>query len=203
MCTLQQEGCHNINWVSPAHVMPQLLEALPEAIERGLALPLVYNTNGYDGPEALALLDGIVDVYMPDFKIWSPKDAELLLTAGNYGEIARESLLEMHRQVGDLVIGQDGLARRGLLIRHLVLPGSLGETREILHWIAENLGGNTYVNLIDQYRPANRACDFDHLSQPLSSAEFRQALQVAREFGLHRLDRQPASKSMPLGGPGR
>jgi putative pyruvate formate lyase activating enzyme len=190
MVSLQMEGCHNINWVSPAHVMPQLLEALSEAIERGLNLPLVYNTNGYDGLEALALLDGIVDIYMPDFKIWSPKDTEMLLTASDYAEAARRSVLEMHRQVGDLQIGPDGLARRGLLLRHLVLPGLLEGTREILRWIAENLGGNTYINLMDQYRPANRACEFDHISRPLSLSEFHQAVQMAREFGLQRLDSQ-------------
>jgi len=173
----------------PAPGRPQILEALPQAIEGGLDLPLVYNTNGYDAPEALGLLDGIVDIYMPDFKLWSPEVCERLLTARDYGEVARQALLEMHRQVGDLVIDASGLARRGLLIRHLVMPGQLDETREILRWIAENLGTNTYINVMAQYRPANRAYEFEEIAHPVSHAEFQQAVQIARQFGLNRLDR--------------
>jgi putative pyruvate formate lyase activating enzyme len=189
MLALQKAGCHNVNWVSPAHVVPQILEALPQAVEGGLDLPLVYNTNGYDTPEALALLDGIVDIYMPDFKLWSPDACGRLLTARDYGEVARRALLEMHRQVGDLEIDSSGLARRGLLIRHLVMPHQLDETRQVLRWIAQNLGTNTYINLMNQYRPANRARQFEEISLPLSHAEFQEALQVARQLGLHRLDR--------------
>jgi len=188
MLYLQAQGCHNINWVTPEHVVPQILEALPQAVAEGLSLPIVYNTSAYDSEKCLALLDGIVDIYMPDFKFWSAEAAREFLKAADYPEIARRSILEMHRQVGDLQIDSDGLARRGLLIRHLVMPDMLDETRNILKWIADNLGPNTYINLMAQYRPAYRAADYDRINRPITSHEYRQAVEYAEQIGLKRLD---------------
>ena len=187
---LQARGCHNLNLVTPEHVVPQALEALAVAIERGLALPIVYNTGAYDALESLALLDGIVDIYMPDFKLWTEERSRAYLKAKDYPEVARAAIREMHRQVGPLVIGADGLARRGLLIRHLVMPGCLEETRSILAWVASELGPDTYVNLMDQYRPAGLVGPgrYAELNRRLGGAEFRQAWQMARELGLQRLD---------------
>ncbi len=154
MLHLQGMECHNINLVTPEHVVPQILEALLLAIEQGLRLPLVYNTGAYGSLESIQLMNGIVDVYMPDFKLWNPETARRYLRAPNYPEAARRIIREMHRQVGPLVFDEKGLAVRGLLIRHLVMPGLAEETREILQWIAHELGPDTYVNLMDQYRPA-------------------------------------------------
>ncbi|MDK1292895.1 MAG: radical SAM protein, partial [Actinomycetota bacterium] len=156
MLTLQSMGCHNINFVTPEHVVPQVLEALPIAVESGLTLPIVYNTSAYDALESLAWLDGIVDIYMPDFKFWSPERARAYMKAADYPEAARAAVKEMHRQVGPLVMDADGLAQRGVLLRHLVMPGLLDETRSILEWIAEELGTDTYVNLMAQYYPAGK-----------------------------------------------
>jgi len=191
MLSLQATGCHNVNWVTPEHVVPQVLEALPAAVAGGLRVPIVYNTSGYDAEECLGLLDGIVDIYMPDMKLWSPETCRDLLKAADYPDVARRGLLEMHRQVGDLQLDSQGIARRGLLIRHLVMPGLLDETKQILRWIAENLGPNTYINLMAQYRPAHKACDFEKISRPITSAEYRQAVKYARELGLNRLDKRP------------
>lgn len=196
MLDLQRQGCHNINLVSPGHLVPQLVEALSMAIDAGLRLPVVYNTSGYDAPEALELMDGLVDIYMPDFKFWSPGLAERYTMAPEYPEVTRNALREMHRQVGPLSVGDDGLARRGLLIRHLVMPGQLDETRAILTWIAEELGRDSYVNLMDQYFPAGRvgAADprrpsrFPELNRVLEGNEFEEALAVARGVGLTRVD---------------
>jgi putative pyruvate formate lyase activating enzyme len=156
MITLQERGCHNINFVTPEHVVPQVLEAIAEAASLGLDLPIVYNTSAYDALESLVLMDGIVDLYMPDFKYWSAERSRTYMKAEDYPEAARTAIREMHRQVGTLVVGADGLARRGLIIRHLVMPGCLDETRSILEWIAAELGPDTYVNLMDQYRPAGK-----------------------------------------------
>ena len=191
MLALQERGCHNINLVTPEHVVPQVLEAVAVAAEGGLTLPLVYNTSGYDALESLARLDGVVDVYMPDFKLWNERRSRAWLKAADYPEVARAAIGEMHRQVGDLVIGADGLARRGLLIRHLVMPGCLDETRAILEWIAGELGPNTYVNLMDQYRPSGKVNRERHpeLSQRLAPGEYRAALGIAEGLRL-RLDRR-------------
>ncbi|MGW8267996.1 MAG: radical SAM protein, partial [Longimicrobiales bacterium] len=153
MLRLQEMGCHNINFVTPEHVVPQLLEALVLAAEEGLRLPLVYNTSAYDSLESLRLLDGIVDIYMPDLKLFDAELCRRYLKAEDYPEVARAALREMHGQVGPLQIGEDGLARRGVLIRHLVMPGLPEETRAILSWIARELGHDTYVNVMGQYRP--------------------------------------------------
>lgn len=190
MLELQARGCHNINLVTPEHVVPQIVEALPIAIERGLRLPIVYNTSAYDSLESLELMEGLVDIYMPDFKYWDPAKARKYLKAEDYPEAARRAILEMHRQVGDLVFDENGLALRGVLVRHLVMPGALDDTREILRWIAENLGRDTYVNIMDQYHPAGLVNEtrYPELNRPITAEEYQTALRYAREFGLWRLD---------------
>jgi putative pyruvate formate lyase activating enzyme len=188
MLELQAIGCHNINWVTPEHVVPQILEALPLAIDEGLTLPLVYNTSGYDSPDSLALMDGIVDVYMPDFKLWSSELARRYLAKRDYPEVARHSLRDMHRQVGDLVLDEHGMARRGLIVRHLVMPGLLAETEALLRFIADELGPDTYVNVMAQYYPAGRTGEFPEIDRHLYRAEFTRALELAEELGLRRLD---------------
>ncbi len=190
MLSLQQLGCHNVNFVTPEHVVPQVLEAIAIAADAGLTLPIVYNTSAYDSMESLELLDGVVDIYMPDFKFWSPELSRDYLKAEDYPEAARSAIAEMHRQVGFLKIDADGLATRGVLIRHLVMPGCLDDTRAILEWIAGELGTDTYINLMDQYRPAGRVCAerYPEIDRALLSAEFRKAHEIAAGLGLLRLD---------------
>ncbi len=197
MLSLQRMGCHNINFVTPEHVVPQVLEALPLAVEGGLSLPIVYNTSAYDALESLAWLDGIVDIYMPDFKFWSAERARTYMKAADYPDAARAAIKEMHRQVGPLIVGADGLAQRGLLLRHLVMPGCLDETRSILEWIADELGPDTYVNLMAQYYPAGKvsAERYPELDRGLDDGEFEEAQWIADELGLRRLDeRRPHAK---------
>jgi putative pyruvate formate lyase activating enzyme len=189
MLALQRQGCHNINFVTPSHVVPQILAALEIAASRGLNVPLVYNSGGYDLPETLELLDGVIDIYMPDFKFWDPEIARKTCTAADYPEVARQALKEMHRQVGDLVINADGIAGRGLLVRHLVMPGGMADTRQVMHFIVQEVSPRTYVNVMSQYRPCGRAHEVPGLEAPLSAAEYRRALQEAREEGITRLDR--------------
>jgi len=184
MLRLQELGCHNINFVTPSHVVPQILEALVVAAGRGLRLPLVYNTGGYDRLETLRWLDGIVDIYMPDFKFWSPETARELAKATDYPEVARAAIKEMHRQVGDLVLDERGLARRGLLVRHLVMPGGMNETREILRFLAREVSPHTFVNVMPQYRPEGLASRYPAIARPLATREFRQAEKIAGEEGL-------------------
>jgi len=154
MLDLQDRGCHNINFVTPEHVVPQLVEALAVAIEAGLRLPIVYNTSAYDSISSLKLMEGLVDIYMPDFKFWTRESARRLAKAKDYPDRAREAIAEMHRQVGDLCTTPDGLACRGLLVRHLVMPGQTDESREIFRWLADEISTDTYVNIMGQYRPA-------------------------------------------------
>ena len=189
MLTLQARGCHNINLVTPEHVVPQVLEALAIAVDGGLDLPIVYNTSAYDSVASLALMAGVVDIYMPDFKLWSPERAQRWLMAEDYPEAARGALRAMHRQVGDLVVDSAGIARRGLLIRHLVMPGALDETKAILRWIAEELSPRSYVNLMDQYHPAGKVAGgrFPELDRRITSAEYGEARAYAVSLGL-RLD---------------
>jgi len=188
MLELQAQGCHNINFVTPEHVAPQIVEALPFAIEGGLRLPLVYNTSGYDSMESLALLDGLVDIYMPDFKYWHSEMARKYSRAPDYPEVARRALKEMHRQVGNLVIAHNGLALRGLLIRHLVMPEDVAGTRTVMRWIADELPPETYVNVMDQYHPAAKDSRSDHaeINRRLTPSEFDRALDAARHAGLGR-----------------
>jgi putative pyruvate formate lyase activating enzyme len=190
MLRLQAQGCHNINFVTPSHQVPMLLAALPHAIAGGLRLPLVYNTGGYDSLATLRLLDGIIDIYMPDFKFWDEGLASSLCNAPDYPEVARQALQEMHRQVGDLVLDEHGVAYRGLLVRHLVLPDDLAGTREIMQFLAQEISPHTYVNVMGQYRPCGRAYEHPSLGRFLSPEEHRAAQQVAREAGLTRLDQR-------------
>jgi putative pyruvate formate lyase activating enzyme len=188
MLELQAIGCYNINWVTPEHVVPQILEALPLAVDGGLRLPIVYNTSAYDSAESLACMDGVVDVYMPDFKLWTSELARRYLAKRDYPEVARDSVREMHRQVGDLVLDEHGMARRGLLVRHLVMPGLLAETEAILRFIVSELGPGTYVNVMAQYYPAGRTGEFPEIDRHLYRTEFERALELADELGLRRLD---------------
>ena len=188
MLALQQQGCHNINFVTPSHVVPQILAALEIAIQHGLNVPLVYNSGGYDRPATLKLLEDVFDIYMPDFKFWDREIAENACQAGNYAEIACKALKEMHRQVGDLVTDDAGIAQRGLIIRHLVLPGGVAGTREIMRFIAREISTRSYVNIMAQYRPCGRAAEIKELDTFLSPSDYRRALQDAAEEGITRLD---------------
>lgn len=194
MLELQEHGCHNVNFVTPEHVVPQVVEAIAVAVDRGLRVPIVYNTSAYDALDSLRLMDGLVDIYMPDFKVWSVASSRRWLLAADYPETARRSIREMHRQVGTLTFSDDGLARRGLLLRHLVMPGGLDETRAILSWVAEELGPETYVNLMGQYHPAGRVSDdrYPEINRRLESGELAEARRIATELGLSRLDRRAA-----------
>ncbi len=190
MIRLQEMGCHNINFVTPEHVVPQIVEALPYAIEMGLRVPLVYNTSAYDSLESLRVMEGLVDIYMPDFKLWTPERSRKYLLASNYPEVARQTIAEMHRQVGELKVDEDGLAVRGVLVRHLVMPGLLDETREILRWLA-GLSRDTYVNIMDQYYPAWKAKTdprYAEINRRVFRREMEEAFRMAREAGLWRFD---------------
>ncbi len=193
MIGLQKEGCHNINFVTPSHVVPQILAALPPAIERGLRLPLVYNSSGYDEVDTLRLLEGVVDIYMPDFKFWSGDSAGRYCKAPDYPRKARAAIEEMHRQVGDLVIDEQGVARRGLLVRHLVMPGGPGETAEIMKFLAL-LSPNTYVNVMEQYRPCYLAHKYPPIDRSLTHEEYKEAVFLARKAGLQRLAESPLTR---------
>jgi putative pyruvate formate lyase activating enzyme len=192
MLALQTQGCHNINWVTPEHVVPQILEALPLAVAGGLRLPIVYNTSAYDSLDSLRLMDGVVDVYMPDFKVWSQPAARRYLRRPDYAEVAREAVKEMAHQVGPLVVDSDGLARRGLLVRHLVMPGMLEETEAVLRFVAEELGPETYVDLMAQYYPAGLVGKsgrdgYGEIDRHLYREEYLQAVDIGHGLGL-RLD---------------
>jgi len=189
MLTLQTKGCHNINLVSPTHVVPQILEALELAVESGLHLPLVYNSGGYDSLETLRILDGIVDIYMPDMKYSDEETAKELSGIENYPQVNKTAVKEMYRQVGDLQISQDGIAERGLLIRHLVLPHGLAGTEEIVNFIANEISPNTYVNIMAQYHPCYKAFQIPSLSRQISPLEFQEAVELAHQAGLNRLDK--------------
>ena len=188
MLELQALGCHNINFVTPEHVVPQVVEALPIAIEGGLRLPIVYNTSGYDSLESLRLLDGLVDIYMPDFKFWSAHQAERYSKAADYVDTVKEGLKEMQRQVGDLTLDERGLARRGLLVRHLVMPGGVAGTREIMRFLAREISENVYVNVMDQYRPAFKTDRYPEIHRRTMGEEHQLALEIAREEGIRRID---------------
>jgi len=188
MLELQRLGCHNINFVTPSHVVAQIIAAVCNAAQRGLAVPLVYNTGGYDSLEALALLDGIVDIYMPDMKYGDSARARKYSKARDYVEVNRSAVKEMHRQVGDLVLDGHGVARRGLLVRHLVLPRGIAGTADVLRFLATEVSRETYLNVMDQYRPCYRADEYPAVDRPLSQEEYREALMLAEQEGLRRLD---------------
>ncbi|MHA1598248.1 MAG: radical SAM protein [Alphaproteobacteria bacterium] len=188
MLDLQIQGAHNINLVSPSHAVAQILGAVQMAAEDGLRLPLVYNTGGYDSPEALKLLNGVIDIYLSDMKYGSSDIARKYSKIRDYVMVNRVAVKEMHAQVGDLVIDGDGVARRGLLVRHLILPGDLGDTDTVLKFVAENISPATYVNLMTQYRPGFQTGDYPELDHRPSIGDFREAQEAALRLGLTRLD---------------
>lgn len=188
MMNLQSLGCHNINFVSPTHFVPQILKALPEAIEQGLSVPLVYNTGGYDSVKTLELLDGLFDIYMPDFKYGDTQIAEKYSQAKDYPEKARLAILEMHRQVGDLILDDRHIAVKGLLVRHLVLPSGLAGTRDIMRFLAAEVSPMTYVNIMAQYYPCGDIPPGSPLFRRITQKEYDQAIEIAREEGITRLD---------------
>jgi putative pyruvate formate lyase activating enzyme len=188
MLELQEDGCHNVNLVSPSHVVAQIIAAVEIAARKGLRLPLVYNTGGYDSFEALQLLDGIVDIYMPDMKYGDSALARKYSKVRDYVAANRQAVKEMHRQVGDLVVDERGIAQRGLLVRHLVLPDNIAGTDDVLEFLAEDVSPNTYVNLMDQYRPCYRADEYPELDRSITRAEYEAALASARRHGITRLD---------------
>lgn len=185
MLQLQKRGCHNINVVTPTHYIPHIIQALDTAASKGLRIPLVYNTGGYEDPEIIEKLDGIVDIYLPDFKYWESEIAGKYSSgAENYPLYAKEALIEMNRQVGTVVLDGEGIMQRGLMIRHLVLPNNISGTDKVLKWIAGNLPRETYVNLMAQYAPHHRANEFPELNRRLFREEYDQAVKWAREAGL-------------------
>jgi putative pyruvate formate lyase activating enzyme len=190
MLNLQAQGCHNINFVTPSHVVAQIIAAVHIASQKGLRLPLVYNTGGYDSPEALALLDGIIDIYMPDMKYGGSSIARKYSKVRNYVEVNFAAVKEMHRQVGDLQLDENGIAQRGLLVRHLVLPGHLAGTDAVLAFLAEQVSTNTYLNLMDQYHPCYRADENAPLDRRLTREEYQETLALAKKYGLMRLDHE-------------
>jgi putative pyruvate formate lyase activating enzyme len=190
MLRLQEAGCHNINLVSPTHVVPQIIAAVLIAVQAGLRLPLVYNSGGYDSLEMLALLDGIVDIYMPDMKYGDDDTARRYSKVPRYVEVNQAAVREMQRQVGDLQLDEQGIARRGLLVRHLVLPNQLAGTEKVLQFLAEEISKSVYLNLMDQYHPAYQAGNYEELNRPITTQEYQQALAAARRWGLMRLDQR-------------
>ena len=202
---LQTQGCHNVNFVTPEHVVPQVVEALAVAIPRGLRTPIVYNTSAFDALSSLRLMEGLVDIYMPDFKFWHRESARRLCKAKSYPEVARAAIREMHRQVGDLRFGPDGLARRGLLVRHLVMPGQTDETAAIMKWLAEEVSPDTYVNVMGQYRPEYEVgkigrdgrAKYAEIDRRPTRQEWQDACAAARDAGLWRFDERTSPASAP------
>jgi putative pyruvate formate lyase activating enzyme len=186
MLSLQGMGCHNINFVSPTHVVPQIMEALVLAVEKGLTIPLVYNCGGYESVDILRLLDGVVDIYMPDVKYMDAEAGRSLSRVAGYPDAVKEALVEMHRQVGDLKTDPGGVARRGLLIRHLVLPGGLAGTAEAMRFIVSELSKDSYVNIMNQFRPTYRAKRVKTINRSVTSDEMRDAREIARTEGIWR-----------------
>jgi putative pyruvate formate lyase activating enzyme len=189
MLGLQSQGCHNINFVSPSHVVPQILAGLLIAAQAGLRLPLVYNTGGFDSLKTLALLDGVVDIYMPDMKYADAKAARRLSKVRGYPAANQAAVKEMHRQVGDLTVDERGVAQRGLLVRHLVLPDELAGTAEIVRFLRDKVSPHTYINVMAQYRPCYRANEYPPLDRTISAQEYAEAVRLAQEAGL-RLDQR-------------
>lgn len=190
MLRLAGNGCHNINFVTPTHVVPQILEGLIIAVEKGLDLPLVYNSGGYDSVETLKILDGIFDIYMPDFKFWDERWSERFCKAPDYRERAKGALREMHRQVGDLETDERGIAVKGLLVRHLVMPNGVANTKAIMKFLANEISLNTYVNIMDQYRPSFMGKDDGTINRRITGAEYEKAIDYALKAGLGRLDKR-------------
>jgi len=200
MLRLQEQGCHNINFVTPTHYSPHILKALDAAAAQGLRLPVVYNTSGWERLEILTLLDGIVDIYLPDFKYWdSAMSAKFSAGAESYPEITREAILEMNRQVGAAEFTRQGIMQRGLLLRHLVMPNNTSGSEKIMDWLAENLPKDTYVNIMSQYSPAYRAYDYPEISRRITGREYQRVVQRAKDRGLtNLLSLRPESPLVPL-----
>jgi len=191
MLVLQKYGCHNINIVTPTHYSPHILKALDIAASKGLRLPIVYNTSGWERVEILAFLDGVVDIYLPDFKYWdSEMAAQYSSGAASYPEITRAAILEMHRQVGVAKPNRAGIMERGLMIRHLVMPNDIGGSEKVMEWIAENLPKDTYINIMAQYTPMHKAYDYPELSRRITREEYRRVVRKAMDLGLTNLDIQ-------------
>jgi putative pyruvate formate lyase activating enzyme len=186
MVKLQEIGCHNINFVTPTHYAPQILASLAEAIESGLSIPIVYNCSGYESTEVIQLLEGVVDIYMPDAKYMDENFSKQFSNAPDYPEVIKKVLKEMHRQVGDLVTNSIGVAERGLLIRHLVMPGGAASSETVLKFIAEEISVHSYVNIMDQYRPEYRAYEHPEISRRITHKEYVEAIQIAKRLHLHR-----------------
>jgi putative pyruvate formate lyase activating enzyme len=186
MIYLQNRGCHNINFVTPTHFTPQIVDALIIAREKGLEIPLVYNCGGYESVETLKLLDKIIDIYMPDIKYSSNESALKYSGVSDYWDVVRKALKEMHRQVGDLKVSSSGIAKRGLLIRHLVLPKDIAGSKKVIDFIVNEISVNSYVNIMDQYRPAYLANNFPELKRAITEKEFFEVINYAKEVGLHR-----------------
>lgn len=198
MLSLQAWGCHNINLVSPTHVVPHILAALEIAAKKGLSVPLVYNTGGYDSREILRLLDGIIDIYMPDMKYSDARTAEQLSGIKDYPVANQTAVKEMHRQVGDLQMDEQGVAQRGLLVRHLVLPNRLAGTEEVVRFLGQEVSRDTYLNIMAQYHPCHKAFDLPRLSRRITDKEFNEAIELAHRYGLNRLDRHVPSPLLRL-----
>jgi putative pyruvate formate lyase activating enzyme len=190
MLELQDRGCHNINFVSPSHVVPQILAAVLIAARAGLRIPLVYNTGGYDSMAMLKLLDGVIDIYMPDMKYSDEGIAHHYSRIHNYPQVNQQAVREMHRQVGDLALDDHGIAFRGLLVRHLVLPNNLAGTSEIIRFLSQEISQRTYLNIMDQYRPAYKAHNYPELNQRISTQEYQAAVKAASSAGLTNLDQK-------------
>jgi len=188
MLALQSQGCHNINLVTPTHQAHSIVEAITFAIKDGLKLPIVYNTGSYDSLETLRLLEGIVDIYMPDLKFMDKDVSMTLAEAADYPDVCRKAIMEMHRQVGDLHVNSRGIATKGVIVRHLVLPDELAGSREAFRFLAEEISTNTYLNIMAQYRPCWRAVDKPHIGKQLSNKDLAKVVSAARDFGLTRLD---------------
>jgi putative pyruvate formate lyase activating enzyme len=186
MVKLQEMGCHNINFVTPTHYSSQIVASLPKAMEWGLRLPIVYNCSGYESIEVIRLLEGVVDIYMPDVKFMDEKYSKRYSNAPDYPEVIKKVLKEMHRQVGDLTTNSKGVAERGLLIRHLVMPGGVASSEAVLKFIAEEISVHSYVNIMNQYRPEYRANEYSEISHPITHQEYLEAIQLAKGFRLYR-----------------
>ena len=196
MIELASRGCHNINLVTPTHVVPQIMEALLLAVEHGLTIPIVYNCGGYERVETLKLLRGIIDIYMPDFKFWDQKWADRYCSAPDYREMAVGALKEMHAQVGDLRIDENGIAERGLLVRHLVMPHGISGTKDVMGFLSNEISPNTYVNIMDQYRPCGTAYPDEYINHRISGKEYAAALEWAKNAGLKRLDQRQGLRAL-------
>ncbi|MEC9423024.1 MAG: radical SAM protein, partial [Nitrospinota bacterium] len=196
MLDLQSRGCHNINFVTPEHVVPQILEALPLAVQMGLRLPLVYNTGAYDSMESMQMMEGIIDIYMPDFKYWSNARSQKYLKAKDYPETARQVIKEMHRQVGDLVLDENGLAKRGVLLRHLLMPDGLEDAENIMGYLSKEISADTYLNIMAQYFPAGKVSEikYQEINRRPHSQELATVEKIARQCGLHRFDQREESR---------